>query len=150
MIFLLILISFLVVLLVIFLVLIVNYLYDMNSLCLISDKYRCIMELPKIKYKYFINMYKINKKKYILNDEFVKIYGKDVAFSFSFFDYYRYVLFRREESKAKEEEYRDIERQRMLKSIIQEVEKDIETYKKKSKDEIEQAREITERIMKGG
>lgn len=114
------------------------------------DKREYIGNLPKIKYKDFMNIYKINPKKYTLMDNYVRIYGRDIGFSFGFFDYYKYKLFRKRKSKIEERKAINKKQQEMLKVIIQEVEKDIDTYKNKSKDEIEQAREITEKIMKGG
>lgn len=144
------LILILVILFVVLLILIFDYFYDMNYSICYFDEWEYIKNLPKIKYKDFINIYKINPKKYTLMDNHVRIYGRDIGFSFSFFDYYKYKFFIKRKSKIEEKDVRNKKKQKMLKSIILEVEKDIETYKKKSKDEIEQAREITERIMKGG
>lgn len=104
-----------------------------------------IYQLPEVKFSNFYNIYQINPDKYELLDGYVVRHekDKDIAFSFNFFDYNKYTKFRNKEVKNRKNE-------KMLKELIELTKGDIESTREKARSEIEQAREITERIMKGG
>lgn len=102
-----------------------SYIDDMNLILMIKDKkeqyiFGCcqrgknkqVKELPKISFNNFLKIYNINRSAYELCDAYVKREngGRDIAFSFKFFDYLRYKRFKKNKDrydrkvKMKEEE----------------------------------------------
>lgn len=104
-----------------------------------------VHNVPKVKFDNFYNIYQINPDKYELLDGYVVRHEeeKDIVFSFNFHDYKKYTKFRKEEVKRRKDD-------RMLQELIKLAKCDVKNMRNKAKSEIEQAREITEKIMKGG
>lgn len=111
--------------------------------------YKKVGDFPKIKYRDFLNIYKINPKEYELEDGYVKRNGKgkDIVFSFTYFGYFKYQSFRKRKLKIMQKEGKRKEQVEMLKSVIEEVEKDIEMHKNKSKENVEFAKKIMKDIV---
>ena len=151
---------FLAVLFAVFLILLGCYYNIMNHTTQIRDgktrwdglphyTFKKIGDFPKIKYRDFIKIYKINPEKYKLEEGYVKRNGddKDIAFSFKFLGYYKYESLRKTKLKFEKKKARNEEEAEMLKNIIKEVEKDIEMHKSKSKESVEFAEKTIHDIM---
>lgn len=111
-------------------------------------EYKHAKELPKIDFNDFLKIYNIKKDAYVLCDAYVKREekGKDIAFTFNFFDYLKYKKFKKNKDKYDNRMKEKKEECEVISKLISFAKEDIKELENKANEQINSAKNMLEKI----